>query len=638
MACTITINDVRGILNADGTTLSAVRVSGTASDCDEVKITAIMGGDAVSRTVGVSQGSWSVDIPAQDFRVAVSCGQSIRVDVTCTGGDCSSQFGPKPLECGPGCPSATVSVVSIADGCVNGRRAVDLRAVVSTSSSPTIVEWDFGDGSTGTSVVVADGQVVDISHDYVAGNSYTARLTIVFPEGCPAIELPVQLAECEPSDCPTTVQLEVVNPQGRVVRLSSVDCVPSGRYRVRVVRPSGQGLRFTWSRNGQQDASVSGDTYSVSVGAASPSVTVTVTVDQPDRPECLPASGGVTLEACDPCPNVAVSVANPGSCDASGNVPVSWRVQSAPAGQDVRVQLDFGDGSVSPEATIPAGGGEHVFDAHPYAAPGTYTPVVRVIAPRGCGDVSGPPLELDACEPRNGGGGGGDGSIDWCSILRFTTILLFGLFALALGILLCPMMLMGAPPDIVAIVAGIGVAVTAVLFIISLIAWAVVCRPDWCDFLELAWQVLFLAAAVMIYFWACPACAHVGWVGLGLLVVAAILFAVWIGLCRPEPCAVFNRLMLLAVVFDIVAALEILAGWCVITSQPVLAGVYAAFVAAFTAFAFWGQQTYCRIAPAAAARLAAPRALSASSARSLRATRARTTAPDKKCKCQEHGR
>ncbi len=79
------------------------------------------------------------------------------------------------------CPVVRFSA-TVADECdASGRRQVTLTGVVQSAPTPKAAVLDFGDGSPPLEGFIVVGQSFAIEHGYVAGASYTARLTI---EGC----------------------------------------------------------------------------------------------------------------------------------------------------------------------------------------------------------------------------------------------------------------------------------------------------------------------------------------------------------------------------------------------------------------------------------------------------------------------
>ncbi len=101
--------------------------------------------------------------------------RSLTVDVTTP---CPPAPPPPPTS---DCPVVLFSS-TVADECdASGRRQVTLTAVVQSAPTPKAAVLDFGDGSAPLDGFIVVGQSFAIEHGYVAGASYTARLTI---EGC----------------------------------------------------------------------------------------------------------------------------------------------------------------------------------------------------------------------------------------------------------------------------------------------------------------------------------------------------------------------------------------------------------------------------------------------------------------------
>lgn len=643
MACSISIENLVAIVGSNGTSVELVRVSGTAQECEQVVVRIVSTGIRPNPVmVDVVAGQWQLEIPAAEFEGEVRCGQKIAVVVQCRGNErCEAHFADKPLRCSNPCPTFELKVLSVADQCEDGRRIVTLQAVVHTDVTPTVVEWDFGDGSDGTSQVVTDGQTITVDHPYLVGSNYDATLNVTFPLNCQSPTLRITgLAPCPAIECPSTARLRLVGTNGRPVRLGPDGCVPRGRYRVRVVEPTGDDLRYTWSRNGERDGTYTEDSYPLAVGANADPFTISVSVDRPDDPECPPLSAAIEIKACNTCPpGLQIAAASVGACDANGQIAVVWRVSKGASSVDPQVQVDFGDGTSTAPFQLGAGAASVDLPAHAYAGAGNPTATVRVIDPPNC-DPASSELQLSPCRETPPPP---PPEIDWCSILLFMTMLMFGIFVLSVALVLCPAFVMGAPPEYVILGAAIAAAASGVFFMIALLLWSIVCRPNLCDLLGLAWKLLFLGGVVGIYYFACPACLHVGVMGAVMLLMAVGAFVTWLSVCRPNVCSVFNQLVLLTMVFDIVALLNLVLGWCVLASAPVLAGVYAAAVAAFNIFAITGQQRYCRITPLAtlsglsSARMALVNTPAGEATAATIAARAPATPePKHKCKCQDH--
>jgi hypothetical protein len=76
----------------------------------------------------------------------------------------------------------------------------------------------------------------------------------------------------------------------------------------------------------------------------------------------------------------------------------------------------------------------------------------------------------------------------------------------------------------------------AVLALIGLLFWIVLCRPKQCEWIAALWQFLILAGLLMIYAGFCPECLRLLYYGLGLLVLGLALYFWWIRKCHVNIC------------------------------------------------------------------------------------------------------
>jgi hypothetical protein len=150
-----------------------------------------------------------------------------------------------------------------------------------------------------------------------------------------------------------------------------------------------------------------------------------------------------------------------------------------------------------------------------------------------------------------------------CQFFGSVVLLLFGLTVIAAALAACPQVLV-APPLVAFFVAfGIWIFLgLLLLLIIAVIAWFVLCPPDWCrDVLPKLWQGALMAGIIFIYFGSCPLCqvTPIGslfvW-GVLLLLAGAGLLLLWILTCRPTQCETVWRLVELGVVNTIIGGIE----------------------------------------------------------------------------------
>lgn len=290
MACTITITKVEGLnLDANGDP-QTILVYGTASECPDDIVDVGIGNQWTSANVA-ADGTWVAEFPG-----IAKCDREIKVEARCAEDrDCTTGSEPWTVVCPFGdCPTITLSMAG-QDPCEGPLRPVKLQATITNAPSPTIYEWDFGDGTTSNAQVFSSNPV-EITHLYdPTGGPYTVTLRIVYPEGCPSEDLTLRgINPCE-SDCPDTVALEVRDSAGQLVNTDPDEpCLPPRDYTITVVQPPpSTSLSYSWSVDGTI-INQYGQSYIHSLqSATSPSISVIVS-----PADCPSLSDGVVLNAC----------------------------------------------------------------------------------------------------------------------------------------------------------------------------------------------------------------------------------------------------------------------------------------------------------------------------------------------------
>ncbi len=298
------------------------------------------------------------------------------------------------------------------------------------------------------------------------------------------------------------------------------------------------------------DLSRSGD-YAVSVAVLF-APDAGLPTDPDGTPSCnVSASGSFPLESCGgllPCPSITAINVTPACADPAAGVAANVDftvVTNDPSGLISGFEWDFGDPAsgdanqaqtATPNAT------------HTYSGTGNFTVTVRVNSsdctgggPRSVTTLVSVPL--CPCPPGQVRDANGrcvvpPGNEDFgCKLLRE---LLVGFAALAiLGTMLafCLFVPGSGPFWIVIGVAG-GLALAAAIMFGF---WLFLPCPRPCGWgLLMAGQIVFGAGWGAVYFFFC--CVWIGWVGLGLLLLSAVLLGLWINECRPTVCTVFIEL------------------------------------------------------------------------------------------------
>lgn len=222
MGCTIEILHLQGV-KAEGTEAVRLEVAGKvladsgAELCDWVEVTLLQDNVELVAAAQVADanseeeepGSWALVFEAPDDYALgeIQCGRKTTVHVHCIGNEaCTGKLQVDLLDCRPEevpCPNLAAEITQVSEECVDGKRKVSFHAEVFTSTTPVIVQWDFGDNtsSLAQSLSTPGLNEIDDDHEYDAPGSYTAQLLVVLPEGCEPITLGVgPLSACPPDE------------------------------------------------------------------------------------------------------------------------------------------------------------------------------------------------------------------------------------------------------------------------------------------------------------------------------------------------------------------------------------------------------------------------------------------------------
>lgn len=571
MACDVTITEVKGILAAPGDTVTdSVRVTGTASECASISVGS--GSFAIHVSVDCGNGPVEVSVPVvggnwqAEVKAACTCGERVLVTAICiTDPACRDTF-DGPLDCEENACPTVVASVAIGPCNADGTRSASLTANFTSlgAGGPIVVEWDYGDGTSGSAFAVsAIGTFTEGPHAYAGPGPFPAQLNFILPAACPPVDFTVDLTAVTP--CPAAPCPDIVSFSAAASGLCNADSTRD--VTLSATLSGGPPQTFHWefgtpdSATLTLDATVPG-TLPVTThaypapGTGVSSYTATFTVTGTD-PSCVRTETVlVTVAGCGgACPTIDTVTASVGDCDASGRRSVVLDATLV-GGGFLEYQWVFGDGDTQTiDATITG----NPQTSHAYTAPGSYTATLTATTPGGCDDAEDSVVvAVPACGDGGGSGGGNGGGGACGSLLLIVAALLIiatgaTLFTLALSI--CPpLMVVPVPGWVWGIVAGLWVAAGAAVVIwLLLCAFGICDCPSKCDWAAIGWMTSLAGAIIALYLAGC--CSGLWWllvIGLGVAAVGA--FTYWVAECDPTPCRILD---LMLVVFASVAATAI---------------------------------------------------------------------------------
>ncbi len=213
-------------------------------------------------------------------------------------------------------------------------------------------------------------------------------------------------------------------------------------------------------------------------------------------------------------------------------------------------------------------------------------------------DPNGRYATLEECQAACKATTNGKNIFDICFLLMILMLLGAGLFAFGFLLAMCPIFVSPLITDM-RIVYSLAVALIVlgfVMFLVSLILWYIICRPSFCNWVALAWKVLFIMGMVTTYYMFCSPCAPLGLFSAALMLLGAFfIWLYWIRECNPDMCTIFNSFVVLLPALDMLTIFEILLGWCVITNNLIGAFFWGGLVVAINSLAVLGQQHYCNL-------------------------------------------
>ena len=262
MACQITIAPPIGQETTVGQGITALTVSGTATDCSAVRVqvhqTQPVNVSTPQKTATVTNGEWSVDftVAAGDFQLGTFlCGRGNKyvIETECADdSNCKPDFASDLINCG-NCPEVNITVTP--GDCVNGRRTVHFAADV-VAANDAIYTWFFGtdeDNQPGEDNQAGDGsgdvwlpapdsngiRVVETDHVYEPTSDQSQTITVRFVTSS-GPSSPTCTAEkqftLKPCPCDLKVSLQVCDQAGQ--ECPNEECLRPGTYIVEVVSPT----------------------------------------------------------------------------------------------------------------------------------------------------------------------------------------------------------------------------------------------------------------------------------------------------------------------------------------------------------------------------------------------------------------
>lgn len=592
--CTVTITLVEGLINSVGG-LGSIRVTGTATDCAEVRVQVVCRANPPAApllftVVNVAaNNTWEAifDPSNANFHSnECQCGGYVAVHAFCTADPQCESFVEGILECRdetPDCPTIQNLTANVGQCNADGTVTVTTTASVSPGAvGPAFVQWTR-DGNPGPAQAVSNPNTpVSDTFNYPGdGAPHTAALTVVHPPDCPSQSTTFNTPACNvppPVGCPTVqfaspVISEGCNDAGRHTAMLSAIVTPAPGNNVSaelVDDATGTVL----------DSRASAVQFILSATRNYLPGTHTVTVRITSPPGCGSATDTFDVPPCpgtEGCPVVEITVGAEGPCDSSGRraVTITARVTPAPGSPASAELLVDGMPVASQNNSVAP---FDLTDTRGYPS-GPHSVSVNVLAPAGCGPAA-ESFQISPCPPPDPVPPPEETDDSFgCLIGRWLIVFLIGLAFFLLFMALC---IPGAGTGLL-----IAAGVTLALAIVLLIIWWIFCG-DACGLALLLWQACFVVGVVAIYISGC--CPWLLFLGIGLLVLAVILFIVWVTQCKPSRCVILRELTA-ALVTGAGTALDLLGNFvpCGMVLVAVAVGGLAALATAITLAACVGR-------------------------------------------------
>ncbi|MCC6557181.1 MAG: phage holin family protein [Polyangiaceae bacterium] len=510
--CSITITSVQG--TESGGLLTSIRVEGTFTDCNEIRVTITCGGALVFKwaTLDFAAGTWFAELVAAEAEMAgCKCDELIHIFAHCPGVPGCSDVLTTVLPCEePECPTISWGPFTLGDCNPDGTTTVTVGASLTSPDSYTAELWD----STGVMLDSVSGSgalSLTGSGDY--SGSVTFTVVVTAPPECPGDAISLNLPAC--AACPNVAFDDEVGPcdeEGNRAVTITAELDSADPYTAEL-HDAGGAVLDTVTGPGVQILSHSGS-YP---GGSSQTFRVVVT----DPALCGYSEITVDVPSCG-CPDVEFDPADVGACDSGGNRAVAVTAHLA-APQAFAAELRDGSGAVLD--AVAGSGAQTLSHSGTYPAGSTQTFTVVVTDPAGCegGTLT---VSVPACDGGGDGGDGGDGGLG-CGILRVVIAIAAAVGLVAALLALC----VPAAAFALGIIAG----ALALGALIAGIVYALFCPDKPCAWaLLVSGQALLGAGVAAILFSAC--CAWVFWAGLGLVLAGLSALLAWRAYCDESWC------------------------------------------------------------------------------------------------------
>ena len=548
--CLVNFTSIEGFRTPAGG-IGGIRVTGVATDCSVVRVEMICRANPPAAPllfleVNVINGAWEAVFDQSNpdfFSNECQCGGYVAVHAFCIADPTCDAFYEGYLECPPlECPTITDLTVNVGQCNPDGTVTVTTSATVTPGAvSPVFVQW-MRDGNPGRADVITNPNTVthDDPFNYPGdGAVHAVTINVINPMNCGAISTNFNTPLCgepPPVECPS-IQPETptwgdCDPMTgtRPVTLSAIvtPAVGSPAVTVELVDDATGMVLDTQTSAAQFVLSATRDylpgmhTYSVHV--VSPATCGDVSMIPFTVPGCEGAGG---------CPMVGQIVIGPESdCDAMGRrmVEVSVTVTPTPGVPTSAelvvdgIQIDVQNNRIAP------------FDLRGTRsyAPGPHSASVNILAPPGCVGPDAQPFQVSGCPmtPPPVIQTPPDDSDDFgCLFSRWIIVILLGIAAFLFFASIC------VPGASSALLPAAGIVLGVALVV--LIFWLIFCGSP-CELALLLWQASLVIGVVALYMSGC--CPWLLFLGLGLILLAAILFGVWVSQCNPSTCVILREL------------------------------------------------------------------------------------------------
>lgn len=300
--------------------------------------------------------------------------------------DCSTQ---------DGCPTVNIEQPQVNDQCINGKRNVTLTAHITAQTFPTIVQWNFGDGSLGQGFGPNSGppstpnpSIWADSHDYAPGR-YTAQLIVIYPANCQVLTVDVDVPACE-DQCTLvidkiTFQVGPCNPDG--TRTVTATAVLNSN-------DPGDQFYWQWDNNPAQGPGVGlsqpHDYNASGTGTNQYNVTLMVV-----RRNCFyTLNKQVSFDGCGSCPTIENLMIDVSSDCTPDRLRRLVNLNAIVLGTGIsEFRWDCGDGTIQ---TLAGSAGPQAY--HEYV-PGTYHVSLTAIGPDNCEVYADTTITVEQCCP-----------------------------------------------------------------------------------------------------------------------------------------------------------------------------------------------------------------------------------------------